>query len=74
VNGAVRIAGAQVNPGDLVVADDDGICFVPREFVEVVLRRALEIQEGEKKRYDDLEAGVAVPQLAQRTHVYKFQE
>jgi regulator of RNase E activity RraA len=74
VNGAVRIAGAQVNPGDLVVADDDGICFVPREFVEVVLRRALEIQEGEKKRYDDIEAGVAVPQLAQRTHVYKFQE
>jgi 4-hydroxy-4-methyl-2-oxoglutarate aldolase len=74
VNGPVRIAGAQVNPGDLVVADDDGICFVPRDFVEVVLRRALEIQDGEKRRYNDIDAGVPVPQLAQRTHVYKFQE
>jgi regulator of RNase E activity RraA len=74
VNGAISIAGAQVNPGDLVVADDDGICFVPREFVEVVLRRALEIQEGERRRYDDINSGVPVPQLAQRTHVYKFEE
>jgi 4-hydroxy-4-methyl-2-oxoglutarate aldolase len=74
INGPVRIAGVQVNPGDLVIADDDGVCFVPRAHMELVLRRALEIQDGEKKRYADIDAGVPVPQLAKRTHVYKFQE
>lgn len=74
INGPVRIAGVQVQPGDLVVADDDGICFVPRDAVELVLRRAQEIRDGEQRRYQDIRAGVPVPQLAQRTHVYKFEK
>jgi 4-hydroxy-4-methyl-2-oxoglutarate aldolase len=36
INGVVTIAGIQVAPGDLVVADDSGICFVPAELVEKV--------------------------------------
>jgi hypothetical protein len=47
---------------------------VPREHVEVVLRRATEIRAGETRRYDDIRAGVSVPDLAQRTYVYKFEK
>lgn len=72
INGPVRIAGIQVNPGDLVVADEGGVCFVPREAAEAVLKRAREIAEGEARRYADVAAGVPVPELARKTHVYKF--
>jgi 4-hydroxy-4-methyl-2-oxoglutarate aldolase len=37
-----------------------------------VLQRAREISDGEARRYADINAGMPVPELAQRTHVYKF--
>jgi len=30
INGAVVICGVKVSAGDLVVADDTGVCFIPR--------------------------------------------
>ena len=72
VNGTVRVCGKQVRPGDLVVADEGAVCFIPREHVAAVLNRAQEIAEGEARRYADINAGVPVPELAMRTHVYKF--
>src|SRR5690606_32794783 len=74
INAPVRIAGVQVNPGDLVVADEGAVCFVPQEAVLTVLKRAQEIAEGEAKRYADIAAGVPVPELARKTHVYKFDQ
>lgn len=72
INGTVRVCGVQVRPGDLVVADEGAVCFVPREHVQAVLKRAHEIAEGEARRYADIRAGMPVPELAMRTHVYKF--
>jgi 4-hydroxy-4-methyl-2-oxoglutarate aldolase len=37
INGPVYICNVLVNPGDLVVADESGVCFVPRKNVEEVL-------------------------------------
>lgn len=74
INGPIHICGVPVKPGDIVIADDDGVCFVPQEHVELVLKRAMEIRDGEKRRYDDIRAGVPVPDLAQRTYVYKFEK
>ncbi|WP_439588572.1 RraA family protein [Hydrogenophaga sp.] len=72
INSTVRICGVQVRPGDLVVADEGAVCFVPSESVQAVLKRAIEISEGEARRYADIQAGMPVPELAKRTHVYKF--
>lgn len=72
VNGPIRVAGIQVCAGDLVIADDTGICFLPRESVEAVLKRVREIFDGEALRYADINNGVPVPDLANRTHVYKY--
>lgn len=58
VNGAVSIHGCQVNAGDLVVADETGICFVPRAWVEKVVERCEQVAAYEE-RIDVLTHGPA---------------
>ena len=66
INVPVRIATIQVCPGDLVLADEVGVCFVPRERAEEVLQRAERIAEREEKRQGDIAAGVSVVDLAKK--------
>jgi 4-hydroxy-4-methyl-2-oxoglutarate aldolase len=54
INVPVRIGGAMVMPGDLVVGDREGVYFVPPQLVQEVLDRADEIHvhdEWTKKKF-----------------------
>ncbi|MBS1810806.1 MAG: RraA family protein [Acidobacteria bacterium] len=44
----VECAGITVRPGDIVVADEDGVVVVPQERAEEVLKKAQEIDAREK--------------------------
>jgi 4-hydroxy-4-methyl-2-oxoglutarate aldolase len=64
LNGPVLIAGVHVRAGDLVLADDDGICFVPIERAETILHLAERRAVDERERAASIDLGMSVPDLA----------
>lgn len=57
VNVPVVCAGQLIRPGDLIIADDDGVVCVRRESAEVVLRKANQRIDNEAGKRDRLAAG-----------------
>jgi 4-hydroxy-4-methyl-2-oxoglutarate aldolase len=63
INKPVAICGVTVNPGDVVLADETGICFVPRERAGEVLQRAQRNAAAEKLRDERIASGVPIAEL-----------
>ena len=71
INTPILCGGVQVNPGDLVVGDSDGVCVIPVEHIETVLAEAEKKLAYETKREETIAAyrkaraeGGELPQLA----------
>ena len=63
INGPIVIGGVQVHPGDLVVADDTGVCFIPRDNVMEVLEAAEKKSRSEARRVQAIDSGLSVPDV-----------
>ena len=61
INGEIQMGDVRVNPGDLVVADDTGVVFVPRDSIMAVLELCEKKKKAEDTRIDAITQGVPVP-------------
>lgn len=69
VNVPVICAGQLVHPGDLVVADDDGVVIVPRADLPTVAQAAaqrVEVEESKRQRLAAGELGLDIYQMRQK--------
>jgi 4-hydroxy-4-methyl-2-oxoglutarate aldolase len=68
INGPVQIGHVRVSPGDLVVADDTGVCFIPRDVVLEVLELAERKAAAEDLRCKAIDDGIPVPDISRATY------
>ncbi|MCC7080069.1 MAG: RraA family protein [Burkholderiales bacterium] len=68
VNGRVRICNVSVDAGDLVLADDAGVVFVPKAHAAAILAEARKIDAGDTKRKQDIDAGVDIGSLVTKKY------
>ena len=63
VNDPVHIAGIEVKPGDLVIADECGVCFVPFARAAEVLAVAQRLAASEAQRLKKLAEGIPLAEF-----------
>jgi 4-hydroxy-4-methyl-2-oxoglutarate aldolase len=72
INHPTLFGGVLVNPGDLILGDDDGIVVVDRMGCEEVLEKSIKRIEAEKVKSEKLKTGVSSIELNQLEKVFKF--
>lgn len=66
----IEIGGVRIRPGDIVFGDIDGVCVVPADAEEEILRGALEKVRREKLVMQDLESGATAVAAYKRYGVF----
>jgi len=57
-NITVQFGDAQVNPGDVVIADRSGVAFIPKEHLDEVLEKSEALYQKEEDMCADLQSGM----------------
>jgi regulator of RNase E activity RraA len=57
INVAIALDGMVIEPGDLIIGDDDGLLCVPFDLAEAILKEAGEKHESENRQMEAILAG-----------------
>jgi len=68
INGEVMMGDVRVAAGDLVLADDTGVCFIPRDRIMPVLELCEKKARAEEIRCQAIESGVPVPDISRASY------
>ncbi len=72
INVKIVCGGVEVNPGDWIVADDNGVMVIPRERAYEIARRALEVKKHEERIRGEIEDKGRT--LAEIVELYKWEK
>ena len=65
-NEVIRVGDVQVRPGDIVMADVNGVVIIPSEKLDEVLEAAAQIQQKEDAMVEELRRGVPILEVDQK--------
>jgi regulator of RNase E activity RraA len=68
INGEIMMGDVRVAAGDLVLADDTGVCFIPRDRIMPVLELCEKKARAEEIRCQAIESGVPVPEISRASY------
>ncbi len=71
INHPTVFGGIMVQPGDLILGDDDGLVVVERAECERVLEKSLERKRAEEKKAEQLRAGISSVELNKLGKVFE---
>ena len=71
INVPIEIEGIKIRPGDYIVAEEEGIIVIPREMVQEVANRALDVKEREDRIREEIKRGST---LSQVIDLYKWEK
>lgn len=72
INHPLILGGALINPGDLILGDNDGLVAVERTNCDAVLAKSLERIDAEAKKTRELAAGVSSVAYNKLDRVFEF--
>ncbi len=64
INVPVQIAGQEIQPGDWVVGDDDGVIVLPKAQAVELANRAMDVLEKENRLRGEIDAGKTLAEVA----------
>ena len=71
INVKIVCGGVEINPGDWIVADDNGVMVIPKRRAYEIARRALEVKKHEDRIRAEIEGGKT---LAEIVELYKWEK
>jgi 4-hydroxy-4-methyl-2-oxoglutarate aldolase len=71
INHPIIFGGVPVNPGDLILGDDDGMVVVDRKECGPVLEKSINRIEAERKKAEQLRAGISGVELNKLDKVFE---
>jgi 4-hydroxy-4-methyl-2-oxoglutarate aldolase len=72
INHPTLFGGAMINPGDIILGDDDGMVVVAQAGCEEVLVKSIERTEAEEKKAVHLKAGVSSVEFNKLGRIFEF--
>ncbi len=72
INIRIVCGGVEVNPGDWIVADDNGVMVIPKQRAYEIARRALEVKKHEERIRAEIEEKGRT--LAEVVELYKWEK
>ncbi len=72
INVKIICGGVEVNPGDWIVADDNGVMVIPKKRAYEIARRALEVKKAEERIRAEIEEKGRT--LAEIVELYKWEK